>query len=459
MDIKALAQDAAPYVVERRHYYHQHPELTGEEKNTRDAIHRDLEALGITDIRDMVNCYGLVATIHGGKPGKTVGLRADTDALSFQEETGLPFASCEPGKMHACGHDTHIAMLLGAAKLLQEHREELRGDVRLIFQPAEEHVIGSKAMIAEGALDGVDAIFGQHVWGTLDIPYIDVTAGPRMAYSGRFTVDVIGTSSHAATPHLGADAITGAAAIINNLQQYVSRMSNPLDPVVLTIGTISGGNRYNAIANHVTMEGVTRAYFLDKHEEAMRQIVENTAEGLGMKAVLKYAHVVHPVINDDDDLTEIAQKAVVKLFGEEIAVHAKIVNFQGLSSHADRDHLLAWIADIKAPKPQHVFIVHGDREVAPYFAESVEKLGFTAHAPQYTEVYDLLEDQIVAPGYLPERKAKAVGGQRVSSAYERLVALGQRMVDVIRRSKGRDNKTLGRWADQLRQLLDKWEES
>lgn len=184
MDIKALAQDAAPYVVERRHYYHQHPELTGEEKNTRDAIHRDLEALGITDIRDMVNCYGLVATIHGGKPGKTVGLRADTDALSFQEETGLPFASCEPGKMHACGHDTHIAMLLGAAKLLQEHREELCGDVRLIFQPAEEHVIGSKAMIAEGALDGVDAIFGQHVWGTLDIPYIDVTAGPRMAYSG-----------------------------------------------------------------------------------------------------------------------------------------------------------------------------------------------------------------------------------------------------------------------------------
>ncbi len=126
----------------------------------------------------------------------------------------------------------------------------------------------------------------------------------------------------------------------------------------------------------------------------------------------------------------------VKLFGEEIAVHAKIVNFQGLSSHADRDHLLAWIADIKAPKPQHVFIVHGDREVAPYFAESVEKLGFTAHAPQYTEVYDLLEDKIVAPGYLPERKAKAVGGQRVSSAYERLVALGQRMGDVIRRSKG-----------------------
>lgn len=134
--------------------------------------------------------------------------------------------------------------------------------MRLGHQPAEEHVIGSKAMIAEGALDGVDAIFGQHVTGHAGYSLYRRYRRSRMAYSGRFTVDVIGTSSHAATPHLGADAITGAAAIINNLQQYVSRMSNPLDPVVLTIGTISGGNRYNAIANHVTMEGVTRAYFL-----------------------------------------------------------------------------------------------------------------------------------------------------------------------------------------------------
>ena len=455
MDIKALAQDAAPYVVERRHYYHQHPELTGEEKNTRDSIHRDLEALGITDIRDMVNCYGLVATIHGGKPGKTVGLRADTDALSFQEETGLPFASCEPGKMHACGHDTHIAMLLGAAKLLQEHREELRGDVRLIFQPAEEHVIGSKAMIAEGALDGVDAIFGQHVWGTLDIPYIDVTAGPRMAYSGRFTVDVIGTSSHAATPHLGADAITGAAAIINNLQQYVSRMSNPLDPVVLTIGTISGGNRYNAIANHVTMEGVTRAYFLDKHEEAMRQIVENTAEGLGMKAVLKYAHVVHPVINDDDDLTEIAQKAVVKLFGEEIAVKAKVVNFQGLSSHADHDHLIEWIKAFD-PKPAHVFVVHGDADVAPAFADELCSLGFSAHAAKFTESYDLAAGVMLSEGYISERK-RTMQASRADNLYGKLLAAGEALLELIRRFKGRSNKEIAAFTGQITALIDRFQ--
>ena len=146
----------------------------------------------------------------------------------------------------------------------------------------------------------------------------------------------------------------------------------------------------------------------------------------------------------------------VKMFGEEIAVNAKIVNYQGLSSHADRDHLLEWIGAFKAKKPQHVFVVHGDREVAPYFAKSITQLGFTAHAPQYTEVYDLIADQVEEVGYLPERKVKA-SFTKSSAAYERLVAIGQMVVEFIRRSKGKDNKTLARYADQLRQLLDKWE--
>ena len=146
----------------------------------------------------------------------------------------------------------------------------------------------------------------------------------------------------------------------------------------------------------------------------------------------------------------------VKLFGEEIAVNAKIVNYQGLSSHADRDHLIEWISAFKVKKPQHVFVVHGDREVAPYFAKTVTQLGFSAHAPQYTEVYYLIADKIVDVGYLPERKVKASVG-KASAAYERLVAVGQMVVEFIRRAKGRDNKTLARYADQLRQLLDKWE--
>ena len=146
----------------------------------------------------------------------------------------------------------------------------------------------------------------------------------------------------------------------------------------------------------------------------------------------------------------------VKLFGEEIAVHAQIVNFQGLSSHADRDHLLGWIQGFQDPKPRHVFVVHGDREVAPFFAQSVASLGFQAHAAQYTEAYDLIADRMLEVGYLPERKAKAAVG-KTSSAYERLVAVGQMLMESIKRSKGRDNKSLARFADQLRQLLEKWE--
>jgi metallo-beta-lactamase family protein len=146
----------------------------------------------------------------------------------------------------------------------------------------------------------------------------------------------------------------------------------------------------------------------------------------------------------------------VKLFGEDIAVHAKIVNFQGLSSHADRDHLINWISDFQDPKPQHVFVVHGDREVAPFFAQTLQGMGIEAHAPQYTEVYDLTANTQLAAGYLPERKAK-VAGVRTSSAYERLVAVGNMLMESIKRSRGRDNKSLARFADQLRQLLEKWE--
>ena len=148
----------------------------------------------------------------------------------------------------------------------------------------------------------------------------------------------------------------------------------------------------------------------------------------------------------------------VKLFGEEIAVNAQIVNFQGLSSHADRDHLLNWIADFQDPKPQHVFVVHGDREVAPFFARTVQGLGFTAHAPQYTEVYDLIADKVLEPGYLPERKKPAFeGAPRTTAAYQRLVQLGDALLGLIRRSKGRDNKTLASFAESLRKLIEKFE--
>ena len=320
MDIKTLAEQAEAYIIDRRRFYHARPELTGQEKNTRDAIHKDLEALGITDIRDASNCYGLTATIHGGKPGKTVAVRTDIDALPIREETGLPFASTN-GSMHACGHDAHIAILLGAAKILNEVKDELCGNVRLIVQPAEENVTGARLMVEDGALEGVSAIYGAHVWGNFDAPSVDFSPGKRMAYAGLFTITVEGVAAHGSAPHLGKDAITAAAAIINNIQQYVSRMNDPLNPLVVTIGTIQGGSRFNVIPNRVTMDGTLRAYTQERHEEVLKSIVEHTAAALGVTARVDYEHVIGPVNNEDDDLTDLAQKVVTKLYGADTLRH------------------------------------------------------------------------------------------------------------------------------------------
>ena len=315
MDIKALALEAESYIIDRRRYYHQHPEITDHEVETRAQIHKDLEALGITDIKDTVNCYGLFATIHGGKPGKTVALRADIDALTVQEQTGLPFASVNDGVMHACGHDTHIAMLLGAAKILNEHRDELSGNVRLIFQPAEEFCTGAYKMIAEGCLEGVDAIYGAHIWGNFDAPFVSIDEGPRMALADLFEIDVDGVAAHGSAPNLGVDAITAAAAIVQNLQQHVSRVCDPLSPAVVTIGTIKGGSRFNVIANHVRLEASIRAYSAANHQESITRIVEKTAEALGAKATVYYHHTITPVWNDCPEMNKLARNAVTKLYG------------------------------------------------------------------------------------------------------------------------------------------------
>ena len=316
MDMKTLAAQNEAYIIERRRFYHTCPELSGEEKNTRAHIKADLEALGITDITEMQTCYGLTATIHGGKPGKTVALRTDTDGLKVDEKTGLPFASCN-GAMHACGHDCHIAMLLGAAKLLQENRAELSGNVKLLIQPAEEIAAGAKAMVAEGVMDGVDAIYGAHIWGNFDAPLVDFSAGNRMAGCDIFTLTVDGVAAHGSAPHLGVDAIAVSAAIIMNIQQYVSRINDPINPLVVTIGEIHGGTRFNTIPNRVVMEGCTRTFSTDKGDEkVIRKIAENTAAAFGAKATLDYHYMTIPVINKDEQLNRIAQTAVKKLYGE-----------------------------------------------------------------------------------------------------------------------------------------------
>ena len=318
MDIRELAHKYEPYVIERRRYYHANPELPEHEEQTRAQAHKDLEAIGITDIKDLDNCFGLVATIHGGKPGRTIGLRADIDCLPVKECTGYAYASKVDGISHACGHDTHLAMLLGAAQILNEIKDELCGDVRLLVQPAEELASGALNMVKAGALEGVDAVYGQHVMGTMDCPLYDCTTGTRMACCHSFTITVNGVSAHGSAPHLGVDAIAAGIAIANNLQQVVSRYNDPTNPLVLTIGTFNGGSRFNIVANKVTMTGTVRTFLRGTEiEDEMRRVVENTAAALRATATLDYVYMTPPLINDNEELNQIAHDAAVKLFGEE----------------------------------------------------------------------------------------------------------------------------------------------
>ena len=285
MDIKALAEQYNDYIIDRRRYYHTCPELSGEEKNTRAHLK---------------------------------ALRADIDALPVKEETGLPFASHNEGKMHACGHDNHMAMLLGAAKILNEVKDELSGDVRLVFQPAEETAVGALQMMKEHALDGVDAIYGVHVWGTYDAPGIAFPAGNLMACCHGFTIEVEGKSAHASAPHEGVDAVMVASAILQSIQQLVSRMNDPLNPLVITVGKVTAGNRWNVLAGHATLEGTVRTFLTGTQvEDALRKVAECTAAAFGAKATLSYQYMTEPVINSDEQLNRIAQTAVTKLYGKE----------------------------------------------------------------------------------------------------------------------------------------------
>ncbi len=322
MNFRELAEKTESYIIDRRRYYHQHPELSEQEKNTTAAIVKDLEAMGLeVKTYESVGAYGCTADIVGAKPGKTVALRADIDALPVYEETGLEFASENVGCMHACGHDCHISMLLGAAKMLTENKDKLNGTVRLIFQPAEETGFGAPAFIKAGVLDGVDAIYGAHIWNSLAAPYVNIESGNRMASTAEFHVEIEGMSSHGSAPEDGIDAIVAMSAIIMNLQTFVSRNNSPLNPLVVSVGKVEAGSRWNVIAGKAKFEGTVRTFSKDMLEEAPKvisRIVENTAAAYGATAKLSsFKWMVVPVINDHENLVKIGQEAVKKLYGEE----------------------------------------------------------------------------------------------------------------------------------------------
>ncbi|MGN0736018.1 MAG: amidohydrolase [Anaerovoracaceae bacterium] len=329
MNIRALAEKNRDYIVERRRYYHQNPELSLKEYRTTEAIRLDMEAIAADagdasclEIRTFEDYPGLTAMLDTGRTGKTILLRADIDGLPIQECTGLSFSSQNPGVMHACGHDTHIAMLLGAAKILMEAEvlEKLRGRIKFIFQSGEETATGSKYYIDNGVLDDVDAVFGLHTWGTLEAPYLCVDGGRRMASTDNFTIKIKGLKAHGAAPHLGHDAIVAASAVVMALQSFVSRENDPLNPLVLTVGKFHGGNMYNTICGDTELEGTIRTFsndLRDKLKEELTAIVSNTAAAYGCTAEIEIRHMHPAVINDNSELNEIARNAALKLYGEE----------------------------------------------------------------------------------------------------------------------------------------------
>ncbi|SES28411.1 M20 metallopeptidase family protein [Salisediminibacterium halotolerans] len=282
MNVKEAVLAYEDRIVALRREFHQYPEVSTEEAETSKRIQAELDRLGIfyqTGFADT----GVLAVIEGAHPGKTVALRADIDALPIEEKNQHTFVSKVPGKMHACGHDAHTAMLLGAGAVLAEKKAELAGTVLLVFQPAEENapVGGADQMIADGVFDEYppDAVFAQHCWPDLPVGQIGVRPGAMMGNSDRFTITIRGRSGHASMPHQTADAIVIANQVISALQTIVSRNADPLKSAVVTIGKIDGGSRYNVIAEHVTLEGTVRTY-----DEAMRALIKSKmtdlAEGI-----------------------------------------------------------------------------------------------------------------------------------------------------------------------------------
>ena len=320
MSTKALIDQHWEQIVADHRWLHAHPELSGKEEKTAAYIAESLKKMGL-EVQENVGGHGVVALIEGSKPGKCVALRADFDALPVTECTGLPYASENPGVMHACGHDVHTAMLLGAARVLCNMRDAFSGSVKLIFQPAEEKGGGAQQMIEDGVLQDppVEAIFAQHLGAMTPTGSIVYRNGAMMGASDGFTITVHGKGAHASTPERGVDAITISAQVISALQNIVSRSISPFANVVMGIGTISGGTAHNIVAEAVEMTGTCRNVDLQLREELpkrMEAIIKAITESMGGGYSFQYRKGYPPVINDEK-MCNIVRVAAAEVIDED----------------------------------------------------------------------------------------------------------------------------------------------
>lgn len=316
-EILRRAQEMECWVREIRQALHRIPERGFKEFKTHALIAGELTRLGIPFTTEKGT--GILGTIQGSKPGKTVALRADIDALPIEEKTGLPFASEHPGLMHACGHDAHAAMLLGAARLLWEMRAEIPGTVRLIFQPAEETIGGAEPMIEAGAMRGVDAVYGLHVAARSTPGRISTRAGAMYAATDELFIDILGKSGHGAHPRSGIDAIAIAGQVIVALQTLVSRELEATESAVVTIGSIHGGEVCNIICDEVKMIGTLRTLTPEVRDQFLQRIpalCKGIARAMGGDAQVRVRHGYSACINDPFEADRVLSVAA-RLFGED----------------------------------------------------------------------------------------------------------------------------------------------
>jgi amidohydrolase len=313
--LESRIQEVMPELRLLRRHIHQHPELSGHEQQTAALVAGELRRWG-WQVREGVGRTGVVAEL-GPIDGPLVALRADMDALPIEERTGLDFASTRQGLMHACGHDIHTTVGLGVACLLGGMAESLTARVRLLFQPAEETAQGAAWMRADGAMDGVQALFGVHVFPSLAVGTVGVRSGSLTAAAGELEIEVLGESGHGARPHQSTDAIWIAARVVSGLQEAISRRLDPLHPVVVSFGRIEGGKAFNVIADHVRLLGTVRCLDLEVHDRLpgwIEDTVHALCRGHGGEARVHY-RCISPPVHNDPLLTRLVADAATDLLG------------------------------------------------------------------------------------------------------------------------------------------------
>jgi amidohydrolase len=325
--IKALSSRHFAKLVKLRREFHQYPELGYNEFKTAERVAKELKKLGL-QVKTGIAKTGVVGVLSGNKKGKTVALRADMDALPITEQTNLPYKSKNKGLMHACGHDAHMACVIGAATILSELKDQLPGNVKFIFQPSEESPPGgAKPMINQGALENpkVSGIFGLHCDSAIPVGKIGIMEGPSMAQADSFDVTIKGVSGHGARPHDGIDAIVVAAQVIQALQTIASRKIDPVQPVVVSVGKIDGGTKRNIICDRVTLEGTSRS--LNKEvakriPSLLKEIISGVTKSAGASFEFKYSPG-YPVLINHPQATELARCTIGRMFGRQAIFEIK----------------------------------------------------------------------------------------------------------------------------------------